>query len=43
LGLDDEKDRVQPTEIKSLEKLEIEEIFCGHNHTIAISSNPFYT
>jgi alpha-tubulin suppressor-like RCC1 family protein len=38
LGLGDKIDRSEPVEILSLKNLEIEDIFCGLSHSIAISS-----
>jgi E3 ubiquitin-protein ligase HERC4 len=38
LGIEDKDNRYEPTEIKSLENLEIDNIFCGLSHSIAISS-----
>jgi alpha-tubulin suppressor-like RCC1 family protein len=42
LGLNERYNRNEPTEIKSLENLEIVDFFCGNVHTIAISSLFYY-
>jgi alpha-tubulin suppressor-like RCC1 family protein len=39
LGLNDKLERNEPTELKSLENLDIDVIFIGYNHNIALSSS----
>ena len=37
LGLNDEKDRIKPTYVKSLQKEKVIEVVCGHFHSVAVT------